>query len=467
MIDAKNVQGKKNLFGQFFTPDELSKNIIDGIENEDAIYIEPSYGEGSFLKLMEQKYDDVLGIELDDELFEKYNTPNTICKNFYDFELKTDKKIIFIGNPPYRTPAYSLSTHKEYIHSLRKKYGISGVREECVFFILKTLDIIYTNNVQGDIHYILPNSIIKNNSKFYNKFKEFILSKCKVVKIQEINGSEFEGVAQDLMYIHFNTYETPTTETLVNGVFTNLRDYFCMENKEEFIYNEIFKKTYLGSVPCESLLMSVHGEPLEHFKNRLVSIISDEDITVEKLYERLSYNGKFHLKVFSKPFESDAVQKKLQIILSYVKVIQGRNILHRIKDESYYKPITNRGDKTDWYYRDDSLKNVKEFVYQINPNPCKSFYFSGNPSSNSGDYFGFCDYDVNRNISPGAARCVPVDDLEDNLTDEFKEWWKSNTDEPYDKVFDYIIKVSKSDWYKEKKKNNKRFYFSIPKRWLV
>lgn len=183
MIDAKNVQGKKNLFGQFFTPDELSKNIIYGIDNEDAIYIEPSYGEGSFLKLMEQKYDDVLGIELDEELFIKYNTSNTIYKNFYDFELKTDKKIIFIGNPPYRTPAYSLSTHKEYIHSLRKKYGISGVREECVFFILKTLDIIYTNNVQGDIHYILPNSIIKNNSKFYNKFKEFILSKCKVVKI--------------------------------------------------------------------------------------------------------------------------------------------------------------------------------------------------------------------------------------------------------------------------------------------
>ena len=112
------------------------------------------------------------------------------------------------------------------------------------------------------------------------------------------------------------------------------------------------------------------------------------------------------------------------------------------------------------------MKNVKEFVYQINPNPCKSFYFSGNPSSNSGDYFGFCDYDVNRNISPGAARCVPVDNLEDNLTDEFKEWWKENTDEPYEKVFDYIIKVSKSDWYKEKKKNNKRFYFSIPKRWL-
>ena len=102
-------------------------------------------------------------------------------------------------------------------------------------------------------------------------------------------------------------------------------------------------------------------------------------------------------------------------MVEYVKVIQRRNIIEHFENDDYYKPIKNRGKEDHWYFRDDSLKNVKEFVYQINPNPCKSFYFSGNPSSNSGDYFGFCDYDVNRNVSPGAARCVPVDNLEDNL----------------------------------------------------
>lgn len=56
MVDAKNVQGKKNLYGQFFTPDEVAKNILDKIPVTDAVYIEPSYGAGAFLTPMMEKY---------------------------------------------------------------------------------------------------------------------------------------------------------------------------------------------------------------------------------------------------------------------------------------------------------------------------------------------------------------------------------------------------------------------------
>lgn len=194
--------------------------------------------------------------------------------------------------------------------------------------------------------------------------------------------------------------------------------------------------------------------------------MTDEDIDKEGLYNKLSYKGKFHLKIFAKPFSSEQVQKKLDILLGYVKHMQSMNILELFEDENNYKPITNRGDKICYYFRHKRLTSCKEFVYQINPNPCRSFYFPGNPSGTGGDYFGFCDYDVNRNLGPGANRTVPVDNIEENLTDSFKEWWRENTDEPFEKVFDYIIRVSQSDWYKEKKKSSKRFYFCIPKGWL-
>lgn len=107
------------------------------------------------------------------------------------------------------------------------------------------------------------------------------------------------------------------------------------------------------------------------------------------------------------------------------------------------------------------MKN-KNFVYELNPNPCKSFYFTGNPSHSSTDYFGFCDYDINRNVSPGANRTVPITNIEDNLTNTFKKWWKTNTNEPFSEIFNYIIYVSKTLWYKERTQNNKRFYFGIP-----
>lgn len=192
---------------------------------------------------------------MDEELF----IEGTIHKNFYDFTIKSDKPLIFIGNPPYRTPAYSLTTHNDYIQSLKKKYDLKGIREECVFFIMKTIDLIIENGNGGEIHYIVPNSIIKNNSKFFNNFKMVLKKHCIIENIIEINGDVFDGVSQDLMYIHLkvdDSHEEQSTAK-VNGEVINLNEYMCLENKDEIDYREIFKNTYLGSVPCESILMSV------------------------------------------------------------------------------------------------------------------------------------------------------------------------------------------------------------------
>ena len=102
------------------------------------------------------------------------------------------------------------------------------------------------------------------------------------------------------------------------------------------------------------------------------------------------------------------------------------------------------------------------FIYIINSNPGKSFYFPGNPTKTSTDYFGFCDYDCNRNSSPGANRTVLTDNIEDNITERFKTYWKANTNEPLSRIFDYIIYISKSNQYKEYKSKHQRFYFGLP-----
>ena len=103
-----------------------------------------------------------------------------------------------------------------------------------------------------------------------------------------------------------------------------------------------------------------------------------------------------------------------------------------------------------------------KFVYEINPNPTKSFYFTGNPSKSSTDYFGYCDYDITRNSSPGACRTIPIENLEDNLTQEFKRWWGKKELGSFENIFKLFITVSKSDWYKKMKKKYNRFYFGLP-----
>lgn len=480
MLENKNIQNKKYILGQFFTAPYICEAIVKDIKIEPGdIIIEPSFGSGNFITALKNVSNKKIGIELDTDVFDAgLADENTILlnKNFYDFDIKTNNKLIFIGNPPYRTPAYSLTTHKNFVLGLTKKYNVPGIREEAVFFILHTIDIINKNGGIGEIHYILPKSILKNNSKFFNRFKEFLKQQCWFMNIKSLKGSEFDGVAQDLICLSLkikpnqnnlaNSFNKESSmkiqkDVLVDNEYVDLDEYLCITSEDSIPFQKIFKHTYLGSVPCESLLMSVKNEPMEHFMLRLTDIISDVDINTDKLYNKLQYNNKFHLKLFDNPKNSPVVQKKLDIILSYVKNIQQKNMLDEFKNVDNYKEINVR-DGIRFYFRCEKIKKNKNFVYEINPNPCKSFYFTGNPSHSSTDYFGFCNYDINRNVSPGANRTVPIDNLEDNLTEFFKQWWRSNTSEPYEEIFNYIIYISKTNWYKNKKKDNKRFYFAIP-----
>jgi len=468
MIELKNVQDKKFVLGQYFTRPDICDSIVRRIDFRDALVVEPSFGSGNFLRALRHLPNRLIGIELDEELVTQLDgVENVEVRNqdFYDFRIDSDNELCFIGNPPFRTPAYSLATHKDFILALTRKYDVLGLREEAVFFILHTIDLILESKRRtGELHYILPKCILKNNSKFFQRFKRFLTEKCIFKSIVSIDGYEFDGVNQDLICLSLRVDENhpPQTTVLVDGDKADLVEYLCLEENDIIPFQKIFKKTYLGSVPCESLLMSVTGEPVESLKSRLCKIIGDQGINPRSLYERLQYQGRFHLKIFDKPFEDTSVQDKLAIILSYVKNIQQKSgILAEFEKDDNYKEINGRSE-VQYYFRCAKLKPGKNFVYELNPHPCKSFFFTGNPSSSSTDYFGFCDYDINRNVSPGANRTVPVEDIESNLTDSFKRWWRANTEEPFSDVFKYIIFVSQTQWYKERKRSHKRFYFGIP-----
>lgn len=475
MLELKNVQNKKYVLGQFFTNIDICNAIVKNINFEDSIIIEPSFGSGNFLKALKSLPNKKIGIELDEEIYsEETKDDNTELynMNFYDFNYKTNKKLIFIGNPPYRTPAYSLRTHKKKIAQITNKYNVLGIREEAVFFILQTIDIILENNIEGEIHYIIPVSIVKNNSKFFTRFKEFLKDTCYFMNVKSIQGTEFENVDQDLICLSLKVCNHNKQEkVMIDGQEQDLDKFLCLDDSSVISFHKIFKKTYLGSVPCESLLVSCPAETKEHFRDRLVKLIKDKELDKDKLYELLQYNNRFHLKVFDKDKESKEVQDKLDIILSYVHNIQNKDILEELENLNNYHIIKARSNNR-YYFRSQKIKKNKNFVYEITPYDFHNnniFYFTSNPSNSSTDYFGYSDCgDVLRNCSPGCLRFVPKE--EDIFTDYIKEWWNSKEefrDKNILELFDYIIKVSNSNWYKHRKKHNKRFYFSIPKDFVI
>ena len=478
MLEEKNIQSKKYQLGQFFTPVDLVKEILDNIKVDSDIIIEPSFGGCGFIEPMVELYPEkkVVGIELDTEWYDKgverFPNLDLYHSNFYDIDKELvfeNKSVSFIGNVPFRSPAYSLTTHKKYVKGLAHKYGVTGIREEAVFFIIKTADIMITNNYTGGIHYIIPKSLVTNDSKFYLQFKNFLKKHFKIVAVFDVDPSKFDNVAQGLIVLSMQIGgDTTNYNTLHNGVAEPVDNVLQMLSPD-IPFQQIFKKTYLGSVPAESFLISSPGESQKEFKDRLVRIFSNP-VTASSLATDLTHDKKFHLKILSSK-DPIKVQSKLEQIADYInevkKVVKDLSIF---ADDKNYKPIQQR-KVTRFYFRNVALRKCS-FVYELNPNPHPSFYFTSNPSSGSTDYFGYCEYDITRNSSPGCCRTVPLKDIAANLTDEFKVYWDDATENedgislPYEFVFSYIKYVSAQPWYKQQKQIRKRFYFCLPKQFM-
>jgi hypothetical protein len=448
-VTFKDLKKKKNQLGQFMTPDSISQDMIDN-NDYPGLIIEPSFGMGSFLSKLENKYpkSSIIGIEFDPELYNQYTGTSTIFnKSFYQFSLPDDidiPHITFVGNPPYRTPAFSLSSDdKDIVRSLVKKYKLTGIKEEAVFFIAYAVDLIKTAKVSGTIHWVLPKTIFENSSSAFKNFRKFLNVHAPVVSIIDIS-EKYPDVAQPLCIAKFLVNQSVSDSI-------NITDSLVLKDTIEF--QEIFKKTYLGSVPCESILMSCRDEPVENFKTRLENIFQKNvDIRVG-----LKYDNKYHLRALS----GSSATEKFNILDNYVKEIKNKIDVTDFSDINNYKPIAHRNEVR-WYFRHHGITKVK-LIYIINTNPCKSFYFPGNPTKTSTDYFGYCDYDVNRNSSPGANRTVPIDNIDKNITLKFKKFWEENTNAPITDIFDYILFISKSKWYGDYKGKYQRFYFGLPK----
>ena len=454
MIENKSINGKSYVLGQYMTPTEISDELINLIDlSEDAVYIEPSFGTSNFIQSLNRKgvnYSNIVGCELDEKLYElSSELPFTKANiNFYDWEFQSNKKIIFFGNPPFRTPALSLQSHKKFIKKLCKKYNVNGIREEAVFFLLRCLEIIEENGRNGEIHFILPKTILTNNSKFYKGFQNLIFEKFEVMKSTPIPVGGFKSASLEMVFIQLKYKEVQTSNIFVN------------EDEFYWDYKKIFKRTYLGSVPCESIFISCKDETKHQFQEKILRVYQS---SLENLDSNLRHNNLAFLSVLNGN-NQELKTKKIEVIFSYLQEIReklGDEFIEDLSNIDNYKTINHRNEIR-FYFRSQKLKKMS-FVYEINPNPQKSFYFTGNPSKSSTDYFGYCEYDITRNSSPGACRTIPIEDLEKNLTEDFKKWFNERNLGDYSNVFNLIIKTSKSNWYKNMKKKYNRFYFGLPK----
>ena len=79
------------------------------------------------------------------------------------------------------------------------------------------------------------------------------------IKITSLKGAEFDGVAQDLIFLSLDI--KPNATAIASGLWSTagkqefvtvdgekvlLEDYLCLANDDSIRFHKIFKKTYLG-----------------------------------------------------------------------------------------------------------------------------------------------------------------------------------------------------------------------------
>lgn len=224
---------KKNQYGQFFTENNLVKFVLEktnNIKNIKGDILEPSFGEGAFLKELINYEVNIDAFEIDDKLSSNIKS-DKLNELYNDFIFNNfDKKYDFIiGNPPYIELCYSFY-NEQLQEKIKNDYiNISKGRLNLVhIFIYKSLNLLKDDGV---ISYLLPSSIL--TSPYYKDLRKIIYQQCEVEYLNE--DVNFKNVAVKVCLLILRKKE-------------NTKKYFYLNNDNYFItenYNKFSNLTTL------------------------------------------------------------------------------------------------------------------------------------------------------------------------------------------------------------------------------
>ena len=135
----------KNKFGQYFTPEVVADFMIDLASlSENASILEPSCGEGVFLKLLQSKgFNNISAYEIDEDLAKEYS----VVRYESFVSAKIDKKFdLIIGNPPYiRWKNLEEDLKNELSTNMIWNKYFNSLCDYLYIFILKSIELLKEN----------------------------------------------------------------------------------------------------------------------------------------------------------------------------------------------------------------------------------------------------------------------------------------------------------------------------------
>lgn len=194
----------EKLRGGFYTPEPIASFILKWAlnGNKDLDILEPSCGDGIFLKQIKQnnyEYNSVTAIEFDEIEAEKskeirLENSKVVNTDFHEYCINTkDKFDLVIGNPPYIRYQYFDREQQQYAINIFEKSNLkySKLTNAWVSFVVGSSQLLKD---EGKIGFVLPAEILQVSyaqplrqflAKFYNKINVVSFEKLVFPNIQQ------------------------------------------------------------------------------------------------------------------------------------------------------------------------------------------------------------------------------------------------------------------------------------------
>lgn len=302
----------KDTIGQVFTPDYVAEFMVTNILNfikdnrknlKDFKVLEPSVGEGVFLKYLQNEFSSIEAFEMDISLKRILSNTFPTIKFRYENFLGTNTKEKFdliIGNPPYLGQNYNSEVFQEYVknYPICNKYFV-GNMDLFYYFIHLGIEKL---NPGGLLSYITTNYWITKSQKTGIKLlKPHILNECYLLQYIDLSNlnifNEAKGQHNCIFVLQKKTEHEKSSDRNKNINIIQIKG----KNGNKPV-NSVYNKTIF-----KNLIQNNHSSPIRTYNSALTNsdlkeneswnLIYPKDvkIIVDKIEERCKINGKTSL----------------------------------------------------------------------------------------------------------------------------------------------------------------------------
>lgn len=245
-MNLKTEQTTIKLRGGYYTPSEVSENLVDWVTADlanGATILEPSAGDGSMLKALKHKEFEfsAKAIELDPFEAEKslilveddsrFSVLNTDFFNFY--EDNQDKFDAIVGNPPYIRYQFLTAEQRDIQADILGRNGMKANKliNAWVAFAVASIEMLKDG---GKIAFVLPTDILQVS--YAQQLRHFLHEQLSEMTIVTFEVGVFEGIQQDVILLQ-GVKRTPQ-DTNHNLRIVNLLD----SSQLKLVYPDRFSK---------------------------------------------------------------------------------------------------------------------------------------------------------------------------------------------------------------------------------